>query len=167
MNYLTRLIITCCLFFSIEAWGQNDKFKSLFIYNFTKYIEWTGVGTSNFVITVLGESPIIAELNTLAKVKKVGQSAIEIKKANSVAELGEAQIIYLPSSKNRFLNDIIAKTQGKNVLIVTDEYPDKAHVNINFTVRDGKQSFEISKAKLESHRLKVNSSLLLLGLAID
>jgi len=167
MKLIKTILLACFILASQQIWAQNDKFKALFIYNFTKYIEWPTGASPNFTITVLGESPIITELNNISKVKKVGPLSIEIKKANSVAEIGESHILYIPNSKNRFLNDIIAKSQGKNMLIITDEVIDKSHVNINFSIREGKQSFEISKTKLESHHLKINSGLLLLGQVVD
>lgn len=167
MKHIKIILLTLFILASQHAWGQNDKFKALFIYNFTKYIEWPAGTSPNFVITVLGECPITTELSSISKVKKVGQLSIEVKKANSVADIGESHILYIPNSKNRFFNEITAKLQGKNVLIITDELIDKSHININFSIREGKQSFEISKAKLESHHLKVNSGLLLLGQAVD
>jgi hypothetical protein len=151
--------------YSSSAWGQNEKFKALFIYNFTKYIEWPAQNGS-FVITVFGETPMSIELHLIAQVKKVGSQSIEVRKAATINDIGESQIIYVPSSKNKSLADVSRRFAGKAVLIVTDESIDKGHVCINFVVRDGKQSFEISKANIESHRLRINSGLMALGIAL-
>ena len=166
MKKFACLFLTCCLFFTHEAFGQNEKFKALFIYNFTKYIEWPSKGSQHFVIMVLGDSPIVNELNTIAQVKKVGSSAISVKKVQSVGEVTDCQIVYVSNSKSRLAPDVIARLQGKNVLVITDELIGKSGFGINFVVKDGKQAFEVSKGSIENNGLKINSGLLALGISV-
>lgn len=166
MKQIACFLLTCCLFFTHEAFGQNEKFKALFIYNFTKYIEWPASSSQTFVITVLGESSMVNELTTIAQVKKVGSSSITVKKIQSVDEITDTQILYVTSSKNRLITDIAAKIQGKSVLLITDEMIAKTHFGINFIVKDGRQAFEISKSNIESHNLNLNSGLMALGIPV-
>jgi predicted GTPase len=115
---------------------------------------------------VLGDSPIVNELNTIAQVKKVGSSAISVKKVQSVGEVTDCQIVYVSNSKSRLAPDVIARLQGKNVLIITDELIGKSGFGINFVVKDGKQAFEVSKGSIENNGLKINSGLLALGISV-
>jgi len=166
MKKLACFIVTCCLFLSHEAFGQNEKFKALFIYNFTKYIEWPSKGGQSFVIMVLGDSPIVTELSTIAQVKKVGSSTISVKKVQSIGEVNECQILFVTNSKNRVVPDLLAKLQGRNILVITDELIGKSGFGINFIVKDGKQAFEVSKGSIENNGLKINSGLLALGIPV-
>jgi len=166
MKKLACLMVTCCLFFAHEAFGQNEKFKALFIYNFTKYIEWPSTGGQTFVIMVLGDSPIVNELSTISQVKKVGTHSISVKKVNSISEINDCHILYVASSKSRLVPDLVTKLQSKNILIITDEMISKAGFGINFVVKDGKQAFEVSKGNIENHNLKINSGLLALGIPV-
>jgi hypothetical protein len=166
MKHLKLILFAGILCLCVSASGQNEKFKALFIYNFTKYIDWPSYSGS-FVITVYGDSPITTELRSIAQVKKVGSTSIEVKKAATINDVGDCQIIYVPASKSKSIHEIAKKVAGKSVLIVTDESLDKSFICINFVQRDGKQSFEISKSNIESHRLKINSGLLALGIVIN
>ena len=59
-TFLILVLVAACL----TAKAQDEKFKALFMYNFTKYIEWPqSKQTGDFVIGVVGGSPIIDELN--------------------------------------------------------------------------------------------------------
>ena len=56
----------------------NAKIKAIYIYNFTKYIEWPETyREGNFVVGVLGTSvPLVNELNKMATSKTVGTQKI-------------------------------------------------------------------------------------------
>jgi hypothetical protein len=148
----------------VSSYGQNEKFKSLLIYNFTNYIEWPG-GNKSFIIAVFGESPIIGELQSISKIKKVGSLTIEVQKVSSSVEAGNAQIIFVPASKKKALLEITKTLNGKPVLIISDNA--QGDFGINFVEVEQKQSFQISKLNIELHKLKVNSSLLALGIPVN
>ncbi len=152
-----------CLF--ATGYGQNEKFKALFIYNFTNYIEWPGGTNGKFTITVLGDSPIIGELEAISKLKKVGTATLEVKKANSAGEIASSQIVFIPSGRRKALPDVVQAMTGKATLIITDNAQGK--FGINFIEVDSKQSFQISKTNIEEHKLKVNSSLIALGTMVN
>lgn len=151
-----------CLF--TASYGQNEKFKALFIYNFTNYIEWPNAGAT-FTIIVLGDSPIIGELQAISKIKKVGNATIEVRKVNSISEVVNANIIFIPSNHKKALAEAVQSMVGKPVLIITDGAQGK--FGINFVENESKQSFQISKTNIEEHKLKVNSSLIALGLSVN
>ena len=83
------LLLFAGLFWFSTANGQSEKFKALFIYNFTNYIDWPGGSGNTFVITVYGDSPIVGELENISKIKKVGVASIEVRKVNTTAEIGK------------------------------------------------------------------------------
>jgi len=58
--------------------AQDEKFKAIFIYNFTKYVNWPQIEGS-FIISILGNSAITGEIESIAAKKTVGISAIEIR----------------------------------------------------------------------------------------
>lgn len=162
-NAKIMLCFLGCLCF-VNTFGQNEKFKALFIYNFTNYIEWPS-GNKSFVITVLGESPIIGELQAISKIKKVGSLPIEVQKINTSGEIGNAQILYVPSTKRKSLQEITKLLSGKPVLIISDGA--QGEFGINFIEVEQKQSFQISKLNMELRKLKVNSALLALGIPVN
>jgi len=148
-----------------SVFGQNEKFKALFIYNFTNYIEWPGGSGKSFVIAVLGDSPILGELQAISKIKKVGSLPIEVVKVNSAVEVTNAQIVFIPSGKKRVLPEVAKTLSGRSVLIISDNA--QGEFGINFIEVDQKQSFQISKLNIELRKMKVNSALLSLGMPVN
>jgi hypothetical protein len=166
--FLLRLSLFLVLVFSanLPAKSQDEKLKAIFVYNFTKYVNWPQ-RSGNFVITVIGKSPIYAEIMSIASKKNVGNSVIEVRTVNVPEEVTESQIVYIPTSKNNALSVIKEKALERHFLIITEK-PDacKAGSCINFVNKDGRLSFEISKINMESYGLGISSDLLKLGTVV-
>lgn len=165
MKKLRLILCFAGLLYFASGYGQNEKFKALFIYNFTNYIEWPGGTNGTFTITVIGESSIVKELQEISTRKKVGNASIEVKKVGSAGEIGNTQIVYIPSNHKKALAEVASSLAGKPTLIITDGAQGK--FGINFVEVDSKQSFQISKSNIEEHRLKVNSALIALGTSVN
>ena len=165
MRKVRFLLCLAGLLYFAGAYGQNEKFKALFICNFTNYIDWPGGATGSFVIAVMGDSPIIGELQAIAKLKKVAGATIEVVKVNSASEIGNANIVFVPAQKKKSLPDISQALANKYTLIITDNAP--GNFGINLIEVDQKLAFQISKSNIESHKLKVNSSLIALGTLVN
>jgi hypothetical protein len=151
-----------------SAWSQKEKFHSIFIYNFSKYVKWPDSQKSAvFVIGVYGASSIIDDLTSMASSKKVNNLPIEVKKCKSVTDLDECNILYVPSSASNKIEEIISSTKGKPILIVTDKPGSaKKGAAINFVEEDGKIKFELSQQNAESSGLKVAGALASLAIIV-
>lgn len=58
----------------------NAKLKAVFMYNFTKYIEWPkAYQTGYFVFGIVGDTPLYDELTKMAQTKKIGNQPILVK----------------------------------------------------------------------------------------
>lgn len=151
------------------AFGQDEMFKALFMYNFTKNIEWpTEYKQGDFIIGVLGNSPIIDELDKIAARKTVGNQKIVIKRYATLDEVNQCHILFIPTTKSNVLADAVAKCNSNATLIITDK-PGLVHSGaaLNFVKVDGKQKFEISTANIEKSDLKVNAYLVSLGIEVN
>ncbi|HZG00846.1 MAG TPA: YfiR family protein, partial [Chitinophagales bacterium] len=64
-----------------KAQGPTDySVHANIVYRFTKYIDWTPAKkTGDFVIGVVGESPLIDKLKQITSNKKVGEQKIVVK----------------------------------------------------------------------------------------
>jgi len=164
MKRIRLILCIAALVLVSTSYGQNEKFKALFICNFTNYIDWPGGIHGTFVIAVYGDSPIFSELQAISKIKKVNGASIEVRKVGSVAEIGNSQIVFVPSQKKKAMVEINQTLAGKAILLVSDNA--SSDFGINFVEVDQKQTFQISKSNVESHKLKVNSSLLSLGIVV-
>jgi hypothetical protein len=138
------------------------KIKAVYIYNFTKYIEWPAdYQASDFTIAILGENQsLYNELTNMSKVKKVDNKPFKIKLISDVSEIGKSHIVYIPDENRSNLAKALVNTKGKSALIVTETtgYAKKG-ASINFIILGGTQKFELNKSTAESNNLKVSSTL--------
>lgn len=163
--HISILMLSLVFGFKAPLHGQNERFKALFIYNFTKHILWPGeYNEGDFVIGVLGTSPILNELNQIAARKTVNGQHITIQRYTSPRQIGLCHVLYIPNYNSSKLDALLPFVNQKPVVIITDDYPiEKGKGGINFVMKEGFLDFEISKENLLSRGLLVNPKLFSLG----
>ncbi|HEY3405553.1 MAG TPA: YfiR family protein [Ohtaekwangia sp.] len=166
---MKRLFFLLAFLFTFSAgFSQTHKFQSVFIYSFTRYIQWPDAyNTGDFEILVIGDSPILDELKVMAQAKKVGDRAIKVTKIASPAEIRKCNIVYLPANKSSQIDAVLAKVNTQSILVVTEEPGLGAKgSNINFIVKDGKLAFELNQAAMTKQGFKVSNELSRLAIMI-
>lgn len=165
--------IACLLFFcsSLNCKAQETNYKaySVYVYNFIKYIEWPEeLRTGDFIIAVVGDSPVTAELKILAASKKANGQTIVIKKYATIAEVGKCHILYISAAKSSVLKEAMEKTKNSATLVIAErEGLAKKGAAINFVkLEDDTLKFELNKKAIDSHKLKVSTMLISLGLLV-
>jgi hypothetical protein len=162
-------ILSLFLCVNIVAYSQNERFKSLFVFNFTKNIEWpSDYREGSFVITVLGNSTMYAELQSNVKGKQVGKQTIEVTQVSNISRINKCNMLYIPVQQSNLLEAVQKYLIGKPTLIVTEK---KGLVlegaDINISQVDGKLQFEMQPKQMEAKKLKVNKTLLNLAIIYD
>jgi len=146
-----------------NTYAQSEKFKALYIYNFTKYINWqTGSRQTSFIIGVLGNSDIVAELKVIAEKRKVNDLEIKVLKFASVNDIKFCHILYVPENKSSQLEFVIPKLE-KNMLLITDKVGLLKISGINFISRNNAIGFEINTANLLSKGLTISQEMVKLA----
>lgn len=167
--YIAILILTFgSMAENAAAQEMNYRAYTLFIYNFMKYIEWPAAGGGDFVVGVYGDSPIVAELEGLAKTKKAQGRTIVIKKITSDKDAVNCNLVYIIASKSGTLKTLLPLTDGKPILLVGErEGLSKKGTHISFVELDDDQlKFDINKASLEKNLLKIPQQLVSLGFVV-
>lgn len=150
------------------AKSQDYRIHSVFIYNFTKYIQWPSSDQNgDFVIGVLGNSPMVASLEKLAAERKIGTRSMVVKKFSSVDQISKCHMLFIPDRQSSDLEAAIAKISGQSTLVMTERSGlGMKGSGINFITVDGKQKFELNKAATEKAQLKVSNELTSLAIVI-
>jgi len=167
-NLLLTAIGLFLIFSFTSVKAQKEKYQSLFIYNFSKYVKWPdGDQSGDFVIGVLGKSPITNTLEAMAVSKKVNGSSIIVKQYTDPSEIQGCHILYVSEAESGKIAKIVAATSGKSILIVSDK-PGMAKKGavINFVENKGKIKFELNQNYAESRGLKVSGSLISLAILV-
>jgi YfiR/HmsC-like len=153
------------------------KFKSQYVYNFIKYIEWPdNYKQGNFVIGISGSNQDLFDFfkSNLEVRKTVYNQAIEVKSINSASEAAGCSLVYILSDNSNQLPEIVSKLKGKSTLILAEkEGMAKQGVCLNFVYvsQSGsdlgkKLSFEYNMAAIDKYKLKISDQLLKIGIEI-
>ena len=163
------LLFLFSIIMSQSMFAQTEKYQALFMYNFTKYIEWPSEASSDeFIIGVVGNSSIISQLKSLAENKLVGNKKIVIHQYSNVENIRNCQIMFVSANKTSKMDQILTKISGQSTLIVTSKNGAIMKGScINFVIKDGKQKFEISTKNINKKGLKVNTVLVNLGISVS
>ena len=142
------------------------KLHSLFIYNFTKHIQWNSVGES-FTIGVYGSEAALKEVRANFADKKYSGKEFKIINIASVSDANSSNLVYFPkSAKNKILS-LYEESSKSNILFVSEDDLISNGFPISFILKNDKLTFKISKSNLEAAGLKVSSSLLSLAEVVD
>ncbi len=163
LSFIVLLALSLC-----PAFAQNYKMHAVFIYSFTRYVQWPDAyNQGDFEILVLGDSPVFEELKAMAQSKKVGDRAIKVTKIKSSAEIRKCNMLFVPGSKSEQIKEVMEKVNTQSILVVTEEPGLGAKgSDINFIVKDGKLAFELNQASVNKQGLKVSNELSRLAILI-
>lgn len=135
--------------------------KALFIYNFSKYIEWPNIKKlKEFKIGVMGDdyNYIFNGLEKIAAEKNVNDIPLKIVRVNFDTKLDELQVLYFDDAEKYHIKDIQKKTKKAPVLLVSEHYP-YGQSMINFIMINDKIEFELNEEKCNAVGLKVNIAI--------
>ena len=101
----------------------NAKIQAVFIYNFTKYIEWPkDYRQGDFTVGILGSNPgLFNQLKQMAQFKKVANQQLVVEKFNSINDVKKCNILFVTRDKSSALKNVIKKVHAYSTLIVTSK----------------------------------------------
>jgi YfiR/HmsC-like len=161
-----------CFLIKIISAQTNEReadLKAVFIYNFTKYISWdTTVNDNNFVIGVMGNSPVTESLKQIANGYTVGNKKIIIRNFSKPEDISYCQILFIPRNLPFSLESILKKV-GRGMLTVSEEPGyGKSGTAFNFFIsKEDKLKFEANLKVIYAEGLKASSQLLKLATIVD
>jgi hypothetical protein len=157
------LVTFIALLFASVAYMQTTipKAQTLFIYNFSRLIEWpANYRTGPFVIGVLGYSEVAPELEVYTKGKKVGAQDINVIRFKSAKEITNCHILFVPFDKTKQLPEIMGILNDKSTLIITEKAGALEEGSaINFVVIEDKLKFELKPDNAVKLGIKFSSKL--------
>lgn len=142
--------------------------KANIIYRFTKYIEWPdSKKTADFIIGIIGDSPLTDELKNFIINKTVNGRKITIKNFSSSAENFRCQILFISENESGSLIKIALLTAGDPILLVSESNGLALKGScINFAVVSDHLKLEINKNNIDRRGLAIASELLQLGIIV-
>jgi hypothetical protein len=142
---------------------QEYQIKSAYLYNFGKFVEWPAStsASSAFTICVLGDDPFGTTLDETLAGETVGGKSVEPKRITKVQDAGDCKVLYISSSEQRHVDQILLSLSGKNILTVSDmdNFTDHGGM-IQFLWDRNKVRFEVNLNAAMKAGLMLSSELL-------
>lgn len=148
--------------FSEEGLAQDYKYHPIFIYNFSKYIEWpASQGTEEFVITVVGEAEVYRQMQAILEKKgNINNQKLVIKQSGTVEQVEKSNILFITKTVS-ITSQLIESFNKQGTLLITEhENMAASGSHINFIItEESKIGFELNNTSAKSSGLKVSSAL--------
>ena len=145
----------------IQLNAQVEKFQAAYIFNFTRFVEWPAdYLTGNFIIGVLGNDPVVKEIQDLASTKTIYGRKIDVKVFSNPSSISSCHILFVPENQSSKISDAKSKIQSQSVLLISYSSGGiSSGSGINFVLSGSKLQFEIKKSNIIDQGLKVNTDL--------
>jgi hypothetical protein len=155
------------------GWSQSDEptiyaVKTAFLFNFAKFIEWPPSSfaspQSPYTICILGQDPFGQLLDDSLQGKVIGNRPTAVRRLKDKAEARGCQMVFVSSSENTHLSEILEGLKGASVLLVgeTSGFA-AAGGTIEFTLEDDHVRFIINSDAADRSGLRFSSKLLALA----
>lgn len=166
---LNRFIsIMLFIFFANSSYAQVSEYeyKAAFIERFTRFIEWPLEIESNdlnnaFKIAVLGKNPFSTSLDELFSDMKIKGLNVEIIYTDEINDVLDANLVFISSSENKTVKDLITIISKKPILILSDSKGFcESGTHINMFKDNDYIRYEINDSAIANSGLSVSSLLL-------
>ncbi len=156
-----------------ETANLEYRVKAAYLYQFGRYVEWPESAFSHsaspFVIGVWDGDAIIPDLEEVARVKKINDHPIKIRRLLLPGEARTCHIVYLSAmvAADKQI-EVIRQVTGAGVLLVGDvrEFLSWGGT-IRFFVEDNKIRLQISRKAAERDGLVISAKLLQVAHVVD
>ncbi len=170
----TRAVLLILFFCGWSNWGfaqsteEESNLKAVFIYNFTRYVEWPATAPAdNFVIGILGKSVIDEAMEEVAAANTVNNKKIIVKHFSRPEDINSCQVLFIPAGTPYSMKAILSGI-GKGVLTIGEKNgAAKEGTAFNFVLIKNRLKFEANLAAIDAEELKVSSQLLKLAIIIN
>jgi hypothetical protein len=139
--------------------------KSLFLFNFAKYVDWPSntfaAADAPIMIGLIGDGKFGSDLAKTVEGKNVDGRPILIRQIQTPEEMEKCHILFIRSSEKTGLAEILGRLKTRPVLTVgeTDHFVEQGGV-INFVKKEGKIRLEINLDAARQANLQISSKLL-------
>ncbi len=169
------IVFFMVVFISINAFAQNKdllkgyaKQKALFMYGFTKYIQWPQAQSyTYFKIGILGKNNLLYnELQKISATRTFHGKPFKITMLSRVSDASDCHMLYADAQSGHSIQNILSAISESSTLLVSEGYPYKSSM-INFVLINDNINYTINSDRLERQRLYYTSDLIKLSTSLD
>jgi hypothetical protein len=145
-----------------------NEVKAAFLVNFAKFTTWPAdafaSGTDPIVIAVVGEDPFGSAIDQAVRGQKAGERPLQVKRVGSRDDLSAYQLVFIASSEQKQVEQILRRLEGSATLPVSDIAGfSRAGGAIELVMEGSRVRFEVNVGNSERRRVKVSTRLVALA----
>jgi hypothetical protein len=142
----------------------ENEVKSAYLYNFGKFVEWPAkapIVGEFFNICVLGDDTFGSTLETTIARENINGQKVLVKRLAKPQDAVSCRILFISSSQQSRLKEILAELDNTSVLTVSDmsEFTNRGGM-IQFVIEANRVRFEVNLTSAERTGLTLSSQLL-------
>jgi hypothetical protein len=169
-------IFLCYFFGGLTVRAQQSKpdeyeVKAAYLYNFGRFVAWPANTAAekgdSFAICVIGQDPFGAALEATVVNHTIDGRGVVAKRVANSQEAANCRILFISSSENEQLKEILSTVEKEGVLTVSDapEFSKRGGM-IEFVLEGNKVRFEVNVTNAEKAGLTLSSDLLKVAVAV-
>jgi hypothetical protein len=144
--------------------------KAAYLYNFGKFVEWPARVTAAsdfFSICVLGEDPFGSTFDATIAGESVNGKKVVVKRIAKPQDVVGCRILFISSSEESRLKEILATLDNASVLTVSDisQFTRRGGM-IRFVMEASRVRFEVNLTSAEHAGLTLSSQLLKVAISV-
>ncbi len=163
MNWKTLFFIGALV--CTQAIAQEmapEKVQGLFIYHFTKYIEWPE-DDGKLTIGIIAEEAVYKELSY----RFASRSDVEVKYFPKWEDATACDMLFTSTISANQFEELQAKLGNKSILYVSNRNGMATRGSmINFTVQNGRMKFELNEKLMDENNFRVSTELKKLAIIV-
>jgi hypothetical protein len=139
--------------------------KATYLYNFGRFVRWPGTVPAgkgdSFSVCVIGQDPFGPILDSTLAGESLDGKPVVLRRIAKPRDAGECRILFISSTEEKHLNEILTALDQSGVLTVSDMpgFTRRGGM-IQFILDGDRVRFEINLTSTESARLTLSSELL-------
>jgi YfiR/HmsC-like len=161
---------TGTLFLHAQSSPTEYQVKAAYLYNFGKFVEWPAKDTSSetsFNICVLGQDPFGSTFGSTIGGESIKGKSVLLKSIPRAQEAVGCHILFISSSEEPHLKEILAALDKTSVLTVSDmPHFTRRGGMIQFVMEANRVRFEVNLTSTERTGLTVSSQLLKVAISV-
>jgi hypothetical protein len=156
-----------------SAASREYRIKAAYIYQFSRYVEWPervfASPQANFIIGVMKDDPIAADLEQIARLKRVGDHPIRVVQFATADEVRPCHVLFLSAAvPHAVQSEIIRRMERQAALLVGEsEGFLEWGGTIRFSVEENKVRITIARKAAERDGLAISAKLLQVANVLD
>jgi hypothetical protein len=161
---ITWTVIAAPLLHAQRSSPTENEVKSAYLFNFGKFVEWPAKATSVgefFTVCALGDDSFGSTLETTIAGESINGKKVLVKRVTKPQDAVSCRILFISSSEQSQLKEILAALDNTSVLTVSDvpQFTRRGGM-IQFVVEAKKVRFEVNLTSAERAGLTLSSQLL-------